>query len=60
MADFEIDMKLTFRTSVMVQAETAAGAIEKAKRAAFYDNGMDRAEMSDWEVTSGPREVDED
>ncbi|RAK68840.1 hypothetical protein [Phenylobacterium kunshanense] len=60
MKDYEVPMTITFRTTVTVQADSAAAAVVKAQRAAFYDDGMNGAEMCDWEVTGAAREIGAD
>lgn len=53
--EFEIPMTLTFRTTVTVRASSEGAARDLADGGHFDDDGMNRSEMVDWEITGPAR-----
>lgn len=50
--EYRVSMKLTFNTSVVVDATSEEEAVELAKQMELVDDGMGAAELVDWEVRS--------
>ena len=55
--DYLVPMKLTFNTTVVVEAASEEEAREKAQKIDLDDDGMSGAELCDWEVTGTPRQT---
>lgn len=47
---YEVKMRLEFNTTVTVRAASPEEALEKAKAGTFEDDGLDCAEMCNWET----------
>lgn len=53
--EYRIPMRLTFNTSVVVDATSEEDAMELAKLMEIADDGMGGAELVDWEIKGHPQ-----
>lgn len=51
-----VPMKLEFDVNAIVEATTEREAVEKAAKQEWVDNGINRGEMINWEVTGDATE----
>lgn len=55
---YEIEAVIEYRVTVDVEADNPADAMDRFNRGNFREIYLPQAEMSDWEATSKPREVE--
>lgn len=57
MKQFAIQMTLTYRSTVTVEADDEEQALAKAQAVEFVDDGMSGAELTDWAAHGRPQDV---